>query len=117
MLNETQDYAYIEIDANEFARDANIEFGASKERSKSQFRIILGGWNGEKSRIAAYDSSTETDSQKVTQEHSKNQWKSIRLIVLCDIRKIGHNTLFDFSIEFSFGSCILKEVNLDQLRK
>ena len=71
-------YAYFEIDASGFERDANIEFGASKERSKSQFRIILGGWNGEKSRIAAYNSVTKKDLDGQEREHSKRQWENIR---------------------------------------
>ena len=68
----------MEVDASNIEKDAYIEFGASEERSKSQFRIILGGWNGEKSRIAAYDSIKEKDSDGQTRKHTNGQWKDIR---------------------------------------
>ena len=68
----------MEVDASKFEKNAYIEFGASKERSKSQFRIILGGWNGEKSRIAAYDSATKKDFNGQNREHTSGQWKDIR---------------------------------------
>lgn len=68
----------MEVDASNIEKDAYIEFGASKERSKSQFRIILGGWNGEKSRISIYDSAKEKDSDGQTRKHTSGQWKDIR---------------------------------------
>ena len=66
------------MDLTSFEKGACVEFGASEERSKSQFRIILGGWNGEKSRIAAYNSVTKKDLDGQEREHSKSQWENIR---------------------------------------
>ena len=65
------------MDLTSFEKGACVEFGASEERSESQFRIILGGWNGTKSRIAEYIS----DTQKVVEvngEYSEIQWKNMR---------------------------------------
>ena len=78
MANEVLDYAFIEIDASGFENNLYLEFGASEERSKSQFRIILGGWNSERSRIAAYDSNTKRFYDHHIRNHSYNQWKNIR---------------------------------------
>ena len=78
MFHAIQDFAYIEMDLSNFEKGACVEFGASEERSESQFRIILGGWNGTKTRIAEYDSDTKTYLEEVNQNHRKIQWKNKR---------------------------------------
>ena len=78
MFHAIQDFAYIEIDLSSFEKGAYIEFGALEERSESQFRIILGGWNGTKSRITEYNSDTKTYLEEVNRNHSKIQWKNMR---------------------------------------
>ena len=78
MFHAVQDFAYIEIDLSSFEKGACIEFGYSEERSESQFRIILGGWNGTKSIITEYNSETKTNLVEFNRNHSKIQWKNMR---------------------------------------
>ena len=66
------------MDLTSFEKGACVEFGASEERSESQFRIILGDWNGTKSRIAEYNSDTKTYVEEVNGGYSEIQWKNMR---------------------------------------
>ena len=73
-----------------------VEFGKADEREKTQFRIILGGWNGKTSRIAAHDPKLpkeERDYDKETVNHTLDEWENTRLEISKSRHYMHENTV------------------------
>ena len=77
-----KDYEYFQIDASDFDFDAHIEFGTDKEKEK--WVVIFAGWGSTKTRIAEREKTPndwkDLKDKKVYANHSKNEWKSVRLL-------------------------------------
>ena len=71
---KVQDYKYFEIDASKVEKDVLIEFGYSESRENSISRMILGGWNGEKTRLSHYTPYDDLYYNIQYREHSKEEW-------------------------------------------
>ena len=76
-----KDYEYFIIDATDFDLNAQIEFGTDREKEK--WVIIFAGWGSTKTRIAEREKTKDgwNDYKKVSTEHSKRQWKRVRLLI------------------------------------
>ena len=85
------------------SKDVLVEFGKADERENTQFRIILGGWNGERSRIAAYDAKNERDYDKQTVNHTIDEWEDTRLRLQIDITPIVSGCIGGSSLDQKFG--------------
>ena len=81
------------------SKDVLVEFGKADERENTQFRIILGGWNGERSRIAAYDAKDERDYNKQTINHTTDEWENARLRLQIDKTPIVSGCIEGFSLD------------------
>ena len=55
-----------------------IEFGYSESRENSISRIILGGWNGEKTRLSHYNPYDDLYYNIQYREHTKEEWENFR---------------------------------------
>ena len=77
-----KDYEYFQIDASDFNVDAHIEFGTNRETEK--WVVIFAGWRSTKTRIAERELQgsrwIDLEDKKLCSEHSKNEWKSVRLL-------------------------------------
>ena len=83
-----------------------VEFGKADEREKTQFRIILGGWNGKTTRIAAHDPKLpkdERDYDKQTVNHTIDEWEDTRLRLQIDITPIVSGCIGGSSLDQKFG--------------
>ena len=76
-----KDYEYFIVDASDFDINALIEFGTDREKEK--WVIIFAGWGSTKTRIAEREKTKDgwDDYKKVADEHSKDQWLSVRLLI------------------------------------
>ena len=84
MFCKLKDYEYFEIDASKVEKDVMIEFGYSKSRDDTINRMILGRWNGEKTRLSHYNLKDDLHYNIQYREHTKEEWEKFRLkIYLC----------------------------------
>ena len=77
-FHKVQDYEYFQIDASKVEKDVLIEFGYSKSREDSISRMILGGWNGEKTRLSHYNQYDDLYYNIQYREHTKEEWDNFK---------------------------------------